>query len=102
MDIYISDVVSIDKSVPIPSLLVQKGGTWSTLAWSPDDNFLLVKHYVSVSESYLYSVDIQSQKITAINEQNTKVSYGDACWSKDSKGSKNARLSLFGRSVYCL
>jgi hypothetical protein len=87
MDIYVSPVVAMETQIPLPQILLQRGGTWSTVSWSPDDRYLLVKHYVSVSESYLYSVAIDTGNVTAINEQkNVKISYGDACWSKDSKG----------------
>jgi Tol biopolymer transport system component len=94
MDIYISNVVSMDTQAAEPTLLLQRGGSWTTVAWSPDDRYLLAKHYLSVSESYLYSVSIETGLVTPINEQSNKVSYGDACWSKDNKGSNFSRIPI--------
>jgi dipeptidyl aminopeptidase/acylaminoacyl peptidase len=48
---------------------------------------LLVGHYVSANESYLYWCDVATKKLTPINPQkDKKIAYGDALWSKDGRG----------------
>jgi dipeptidyl aminopeptidase/acylaminoacyl peptidase len=73
----------------VSDLLVEAQGAWSAIDWSPDNSKLLVGHYISANESYLYWCDVATQKLTPINPQkDKKIAYGAALWSKD------------GRSVY--
>jgi dipeptidyl aminopeptidase/acylaminoacyl peptidase len=70
-------------------ILVEAQGAWSAIDWSPDNSKLLVGHYISANESYLYWCEVATKKLTPINPQkDKKISYGAALWSKD------------GRSVY--
>jgi len=68
-------------------LLVEAQGAWGASDWSPDNSKLLVQHYVSANESYLYWCDVATKKLTQINPQkDKKIAYGDALWSKDGRG----------------
>jgi len=68
-------------------LLVEAQGAWGVGDWSPDNSKLLVQHYVSANESYLYWCDVATKKLAQINPQkDKKIAYGDALWSKDGRG----------------
>jgi hypothetical protein len=44
-------------------LLIQlQGGGWSPLDWSPDDSKILAIQEISISESYLWLVDVKVGK----------------------------------------
>jgi dipeptidyl aminopeptidase/acylaminoacyl peptidase len=68
-------------------LLRESSGSWSVVDWSPDDQKLLVQHFVSANESYLYTMDAASKTLTPINpKKDQKIAYGSAAWSHDGKG----------------
>jgi len=66
--------------------LLEEGGVWFPIAWSPDDTRLLVARYVSRNETYPYILDISSSNLTPIQKSDAKVSYGDLAWAADGKG----------------
>ena len=54
-------------ALPGDRLVAQvEGGGWAPLDWSPDDQRLLVVNYVSVTESYLWSVDVAKGEKTLL------------------------------------
>jgi dipeptidyl aminopeptidase/acylaminoacyl peptidase len=63
------------------------GGGWGVADWSPDDNKLLVYNYLSINESKLFIVDlnsgIKSQLLPETDERSTFLPLG---FSKDGKG----------------
>jgi dipeptidyl aminopeptidase/acylaminoacyl peptidase len=65
--------------------LVQQDGYWSAIEFSPDDTKLLLKHYVSSNQSYLYIYDRATRKLTAVNPVSDTISYWSAAWAKDGK-----------------
>ncbi|MCI0690538.1 alpha/beta fold hydrolase [candidate division KSB1 bacterium] len=68
-------------------LLVEAQGAWGAIDWSSDNSKLLVGHYISANESYLFWCDVATKKFTPINPQkDKKIAYGDALWSKDGRG----------------
>ncbi len=78
-------------------------GSWEPLDWSPDDSRLLLIHYISVNESYVYLFDPK----TGSNQQlfppaGEKAFFGAAQWSKDGKGVYvvSNRQSEFRRLLY--
>lgn len=65
--------------------LVQQGGYWSAIEFSPNDRQLLLKQYISAQQSYLYICDIKTRTLTQINRETDTISYWSAAWSKDGK-----------------
>ena len=68
-------------------LMQLEGGGWSTLAWSPDDRYLILSEYVSVVESHLWLVDVAagSKRRLTKHKPGDKVSYGGARFTPDGK-----------------
>ncbi len=60
-----------------PKLVMEAKGSYSPIDWSPDDKQLLVRHYVSINESYLHVLDLESGESRLLNE-GVKASYGEA------------------------
>ncbi|HEY6225649.1 MAG TPA: S9 family peptidase, partial [Verrucomicrobiae bacterium] len=84
-DIY---AMNPEKPEAARMLLQVNGGGWEPLDWSPDDTQLLLLHYVSINESYLYLLDSKAgtpQLLTPKQEKAEKVSYAGAKFSKDGK-----------------
>lgn len=69
-------------------LLQLDGGGWGVRDWSPDDKKALLVEYVSANESYLWIVDVATGEKTLFTPKGgaTKISYGDAEFSKDGRG----------------
>ncbi|MBE9012336.1 S9 family peptidase [Pseudanabaenaceae cyanobacterium LEGE 13415] len=70
-------------------LLTQvEGGGWGGMSWSPDDRQLLIMEFVSVNESYLWSLDTNTgeKKLITPKGGKEKVSYQGGVFSKDGKG----------------
>ncbi|MCH7760844.1 S9 family peptidase [candidate division TA06 bacterium] len=89
-DIYIGELNNSKNAVAV----LESTGTWIPVDWSPDDSQLLISRYVSASESYYYTLDLSTKKLTQINSPSgieaistqKKIAYGDAQWSKDGNG----------------
>jgi dipeptidyl aminopeptidase/acylaminoacyl peptidase len=81
-DIYLGDLTGQESFRPI----LQQGGYWLPLEFSPNDKRLLVKKYVSSSESYPYILDISSQELTEVGADTEKISYGTVRWAPDNNG----------------
>lgn len=67
-------------------LLVQSGGTWNALDFSPDGARLLVMKYVSANESYPGVVDIASGKLEMFPVDGGKAAFGGFAFAPDGKG----------------
>ena len=61
-------------------------GAWYPLDWSPDDRKLLVLKYLSISEAYLYVVDLSSGQKHEVEQAPSKVGIGGAKFSRDGQG----------------
>jgi dipeptidyl aminopeptidase/acylaminoacyl peptidase len=61
-------------------------GAWYPLDWSPDDRKLLVLKYLSISEAYLYVVDLSSGQKHEVEPTAAKVGIGGAKFSRDGQG----------------
>jgi dipeptidyl aminopeptidase/acylaminoacyl peptidase len=69
-------------------LVKEVTGTWAALDWSPDDKRLLVQHALSLGESYLFVLDLDSGELTEINPApGKKIGYGNgvAAFARDGK-----------------
>ena len=62
------------------------GAAWYPLDWSPDDRKLLVLKYLSVSEAYLYVVDLGSGQKREVEPAPGKVGIAGAKFSRDGQG----------------
>lgn len=83
-DLYIMDPLDpkTDRLV-----LQVSGGGWSVLDWSPDDRRLLIGEYVSINESRLWLLDLQTGGKSLLTESGSEpVSYRNARFSKDGTG----------------
>jgi dipeptidyl aminopeptidase/acylaminoacyl peptidase len=84
-DIYVVD----PESGSLPRLAFAgdgSGAAWSVLDWSPDDSKLLVRKEVSVSEGYLYIVDLSSGQKREVEPSTVKAGIVDAKFSRDGQG----------------
>ncbi len=81
-DIYLGDL----RGKQSFRCILQKGGYWYPVEFSPDDRKLLVKKYVSSDESYYYIIDLKNQRATPICSDTSKIAYGTARWSPDMRG----------------
>ena len=62
------------------------GAAWSVLDWSPDDSKLLVLKEVSISEGYLYVLDLSSGQKREVEPSPTKVGIAGAKFTRDGQG----------------
>ena len=71
----------------LPRLVVTgDSASWTPLDWSPDDRKLLVLKSVSISEAYLYVVDLSSGQKREVEATPSKVGIADARFSRDGQG----------------
>ncbi len=79
-DIYIASIDDPKNG----TLLMEVNGSWGVQDFSPDDKTLLVGQYISVTESYLYLVDVATGTKTQVNP-GQKIAYGGAQFAPDGK-----------------
>jgi dipeptidyl aminopeptidase/acylaminoacyl peptidase len=80
-DIHIYDLDS-GESRPV----LEEGGLWYALDWSPDDSRLLVLRYVSVGESYPHILDLRTGELSLFRSSIDTVRFGTARFSRDGRG----------------
>ncbi|HNV78158.1 MAG TPA: hypothetical protein PKH66_01725, partial [Thermomonas sp.] len=66
-------------------LLVDAGGNWSPMDFSPDGSRLLVMKYVSAAESYPGVVDVATGKLALFPVDGGKASFGGFAFAPDGK-----------------
>lgn len=84
-DVYITDPYSPN----VEKLVIQlKGGGWSILDWSPDGKSLLLEEYVSVTETYLWLLNIEKgeKNLLTPKPKKEKVTYAGGLFDKEGKG----------------
>jgi Tol biopolymer transport system component len=59
---------------------------WSVLDWSPDDTKLLIRNFVSASESHLFVLDITTAALTPVSEDSEPAAISDAKFTPDGRG----------------
>ncbi len=69
-------------------LCQNSGGGWMAMDWSPDDTTILAMEYVSINESYLWTIDRKTGQKTRLTPKGKipTVSYRSANFSHDGKG----------------
>ena len=81
-DLYINNISNPTES----RLVLDEGGFWIPVDWSPCDKYLLVQKYISANESYYYILNTDDGELEQINPKDEKIAYGNALWSNDGKG----------------
>lgn len=81
-DLYVGDIGKPGSEHAV----LEKGGTWGAVDWSPDGKKLLVARYVSANESHPHLLDLASGELTEINPTDGPVAYGSSAFSRDGKG----------------
>ena len=66
-------------------VLVDAGGSWSAMDFSPDGSKLLVMKYVSAAESYPAAVDVASGKLILFPVDGGKAAFGGFAYAPDGK-----------------
>lgn len=83
-DIYIMDPMDPSSKKRVAE---NTGGGWSVEDWSPDDSQLLLANYLSINESKIYIVDLNSGiKTQLLPESDERSAFLPFGFSKDSKG----------------
>ncbi len=82
------DLYTIDPESPASDKRVLEiQGLWMPVAWSPDDQHLLLDQEVSINETYLHLFDLASGQTELITPAGgEKASYGPVVWAKDGQG----------------
>ena len=81
-DLYVSDNTDPAKC----TCVLTKGGDWSICDWSSDDKQLLVSHYVSRTESYLFILNIKTESLLPLHHSTIVVSEEIGAFSPEDKG----------------
>ena len=82
------DLYTVDPADPKTDRLVAKfeGGGWQPLDWSPFEKWILVMEYVSINETYLWSVNAATGEKTPITKRSgAKVAYLHARFAPNGK-----------------
>ena len=83
------DIDIVDPESGLPRLALAgdaSGAAWSVVDWSPDDSKLLVLKEVSISEGYLYIVDLSSGQKREVEPGPAKVGIVGAKFTRDGQG----------------
>ena len=84
-----TDLYLVNPSDPgTTRLLAQDSGYLKVFDWSPDDRQALFYNWISANESYLFTIDVDTGKKTALTRKSgdEKVAYDFAQFSGDGKG----------------
>jgi dipeptidyl aminopeptidase/acylaminoacyl peptidase len=84
-DLYVADLASDGES----RLLLERQGSWSPGDWSPDDRRLIVSRYVSVTESQIEILDLETGELVPFNrpaEGADSIAYRSIAWAADGRG----------------
>ncbi|HAH11610.1 MAG TPA: S9 family peptidase [Alphaproteobacteria bacterium] len=68
-----------------PALVYEDEGAWAPRSFSPDKSKLLISRGVSVNESYLWVLDLQTRQKTQVNPSSKQISYDGAEFSRDGR-----------------
>jgi dipeptidyl aminopeptidase/acylaminoacyl peptidase len=86
-----TDIYVVDPANPTSTRMVLQvtGGGWSVQDWSPDDKQLLLLNEISINESYLHLLDLNSGAPQLLNsspgQKGEKISFAGGEFAKDGK-----------------
>ncbi len=78
-DLYLGDRARPAQSRPV----LEAGGTWFAMDFSPNDKAVIVERYVSSDESHLHVLDVASGKLAPLSDPEARISHGYAMWAAD-------------------
>jgi dipeptidyl aminopeptidase/acylaminoacyl peptidase len=81
-DLYVAEIDDPSSS----RMVHESAGIWVALEWSPNDEELLVLNYVSINESSVHVLDIESGELRPVNPSDETISFGNAAWDPDGDG----------------
>jgi dipeptidyl aminopeptidase/acylaminoacyl peptidase len=81
LDLYLGD----GRTQASGRLLVEREGQWTPLSFSPDGRRLLVSEYLSIHDSRLHVVDLESRSVTRVTPIEPVASYRAAVWARDGR-----------------
>ena len=81
-DIYVSHM-NFPKQAVIK--VDQGNGYWAVSDWSPDDSKLLLVQYLSSTKSNSFILDLKSEELTPINDQDSEAVFAASGWDKTGK-----------------
>lgn len=97
------------ETLKLPKTILDREDDFSIEDWSADGRMLLLRRYVSKTESYLYTLSVTDGRLRQINSQPTgaaKIAYGGGRYSVSVLPPigppKGGRFSANGRSVYAI
>jgi dipeptidyl aminopeptidase/acylaminoacyl peptidase len=83
MDLYVLDVSNSNLARRVKEV----SGDWSIADWSPDDRRVVALELISINESYVYIIDVESGATEMLTPRNSlgaaPVAYNKVRWSKD-------------------
>ena len=77
------DVRLFDPATGAESLLAEAEGYWSPISWSPDDAWLLVGNYVSITDRRLVLVKADGSVVRTITSAKKPKAWGGGAWHPD-------------------
>jgi dipeptidyl aminopeptidase/acylaminoacyl peptidase len=85
MDLYVVDPSDLQSARRFKEV----SGTWTVSDWSPDDRQVVAIEYVSINESYVHVIEVESGRTETITPRSkgeaAPVAYADARFSTDGK-----------------
>ena len=79
MDLYIAD----GRTAESESRLLEREGHWYPIDFSHDGRKLLIGHYVSINDSRIWEVDLETRELTRLTPEEPTASYRAALYSHD-------------------
>lgn len=80
------DIHVQDRAGGLRVVLEEDEGAWSPESFAPDDSRLLVSRYVSINESHLYEIDLETGARRALLDDDLKVAVGQASYDANGRG----------------
>lgn len=67
-------------------MVMEGRGFWIPMDWSPDDRRVLVMNYISINESTIHVLDLESGTMTQVNPQDERIGYAGAAFDRTGEG----------------
>ncbi len=78
-------IAPTDNPARARQVVYQGRGTWLAHDFSPDNRFLLLSNYISVTESTLFLLSVDTGKVKSLNPRRGAVAYGIGKFTRDGK-----------------